>query len=261
MSSTLDALESFKRAAHSTSSFVAFGNEIQALVLAAKNSSTVSTKGEKMKKYDNYDNCRKISRQEAIDMAPAIWRAMAKIEELRNLPPAVKGQEYELAQRVENLASQEYYAAKYALEKIPRDYFEVEVFPRKMRTFHAVYVLAAEIYAAKARLETATQNLGACKAKSRHEFEQLGKEPRIQGGYSPDWRVVNFPASDRDGVYCFNYSRREIWWYDGVSCPDPKTVEVVRIFREAETDSGGFKSSLLARCARCARLIFRRWAK
>jgi len=26
-------------------------------------------------------------------MAPAIWRAMAKIEELRNLPPAVKGQE------------------------------------------------------------------------------------------------------------------------------------------------------------------------
>jgi len=49
VSSTLDALESFKRAAHSTSSFVAFGNEIQALVLAAKNSSTVSIRIEEKK--------------------------------------------------------------------------------------------------------------------------------------------------------------------------------------------------------------------
>jgi len=47
VSSTLDALESFKRAAHSTSSFVAFGNEIQALALAAKNSSAVSIRKEK----------------------------------------------------------------------------------------------------------------------------------------------------------------------------------------------------------------------
>jgi len=47
VSSTLDALESFKRAAHSTSSFVAFGNEIQALVLAAKNSSTSPRKEKK----------------------------------------------------------------------------------------------------------------------------------------------------------------------------------------------------------------------
>ena len=44
----------------------------------------------------------------------------------------------------------------------------------------------------------------------------------------PDWRALNFIAADReDGVYCFVWTRREIWFYDGENCPNPETVEVV----------------------------------
>src|SRR3989304_2621607 len=51
------------------------------------------------------------------------------------------------------------------------------------------------------------------------------------GGLSPDWRAVNFIAADRhNGVYSFvvrnRRGRKEIWFYNGDTCPDAKTVEV-----------------------------------
>lgn len=44
----------------------------------------------------------------------------------------------------------------------------------------------------------------------------------------PDWRAMNIIAADReDGVYCFVWIRKEVWFYDGEFCPDPDIVEVV----------------------------------
>lgn len=60
------------------------------------------------------------------------------------------------------------------------------------------------------------------------EVDKLWTELAIKyGGYIPDYRAMNFVAADRDGVYCFVWPRKEIWLYDGETCPDPDTVEVV----------------------------------
>jgi cytochrome c556 len=47
-------------------------------------------------------------------------------------------------------------------------------------------------------------------------------------GFIPDWRAMNFIAADRiNGVYCFVWSRKEIWFYNGERCPNPSSVKVV----------------------------------
>jgi len=42
-----------------------------------------------------------------------------------------------------------------------------------------------------------------------------------------EYRAFNLPARDRKGVYCIVLTREEVWFYNGVKCPDPGTVEVV----------------------------------
>jgi len=45
-------------------------------------------------------------------------------------------------------------------------------------------------------------------------------------------RAFNLPASDRKGVYSVILTRKEVWAYDGVNCPNHDTVDVV--WRAAE---------------------------
>ena len=41
----------------------------------------------------------------------------------------------------------------------------------------------------------------------------------------PDHRAFNVNCADRVGVYCFVWTRQEVWIYDGERCPDSDTVE------------------------------------
>jgi len=84
--------------------------------------------------------------------------------------------------------------------------------------------LRAEAY----KLWAEAYKLGAEACKLGAEVDKLWTELAIKyGGYIPDYRAMNFVAADRDGVYCFVWPRKEIWLYDGETCPDPDTVEVV----------------------------------
>jgi hypothetical protein len=49
-------------------------------------------------------------------------------------------------------------------------------------------------------------------------------------GYSPDWRVINFIAADLrravySYVYCTTRNRKELWIYDGETCPDANGIK------------------------------------
>ncbi len=49
-------------------------------------------------------------------------------------------------------------------------------------------------------------------------------------GFSPDWRAINFIAADRrNAVYCFVFcttrKQKEVWIYNGGTCPNAKTIK------------------------------------
>jgi len=58
--------------------------------------------------------------------------------------------------------------------------------------------------------------------------EVLAQIADKQGAYLQDYRALSYIAQDREnGVYCFVFPRKEVWFYDGKNCPAPETVEVV----------------------------------
>lgn len=75
---------------------------------------------------------------------------------------------------------------------------------------------------------------GAGLARAWAEFDGAWAEfDRVRaefGGYSPEWRAINFIAADRrNAVYCFVYcstrNRNELWIYDGKTCPNAKAIK------------------------------------
>jgi hypothetical protein len=86
-----------------------------------------------------------------------------------------------------------------------------------------------KLWAKGAKLRAEGGKLRAEGSKLWAEGSKLWAEIAIQQrGFIPDDRAINFIAADRsDGVYCFVWARKEIWFYDGENCPDPETVEVV----------------------------------
>ena len=73
---------------------------------------------------------------------------------------------------------------------------------------------------------------GQLRAKGGQLFaksDQLRAELAIkQKAYIPDWRAINFIAADRvNDVYCFVFTRKELWIYDGENCPDSETAEKI----------------------------------
>ena len=86
-----------------------------------------------------------------------------------------------------------------------------------------------KLWAEDKKLWAEGEKLWAEGDKLRAEGDKLWADIAIKhSAYIPDRRAINLIASDRENsVYCFVFTRKELWVYDGENCPDPLTVEKI----------------------------------
>ena len=172
-----------------------------------------------MKKAEGkYVGVRAITREEAIEMAPEIFKAGKDMDNL-----LIKGDRFWA--EGDKLRAEGH-----------KLWYEGNELQAKEDDLRAKwYKLMAEGY----RLRAEGDKLQAEGDKIEHEGRKLWANFAVKqkGHILPDWEAINFIAADLDdSVYCFNWRYNEIWIYDGENYPNRDEVEKMEWEKGDEID-------------------------